>query len=171
MVLKHQLLSLIPSLKGTLWLSILLLVAFIIWRRYLSQLSAFPGPFWASVTDLWRWLMVRRGRPHKEQLELHQAYGDVVRLGPNSLSFASPQAVSDIYAGKKGLRKVRQPFWALTHDCTPKKSAPETAYVSQDAMLISVNLTSVRVLFCSARHPRRPLNQYYVQHHRQGHTC
>ncbi|RMJ07431.1 hypothetical protein CDV36_012952 [Fusarium kuroshium] len=49
--------------------------------------------------------MVLRGRPHEEQRELHDRYGDIVRLGPGTLSFAHPQAVSDIYSGKHRMRK------------------------------------------------------------------
>lgn len=34
-------------------------------------------------------------------LELHRKYGDVVRVGPNELSFASPESFKDIYGHAK----------------------------------------------------------------------
>ncbi|KAH7012964.1 pisatin demethylase [Ilyonectria destructans] len=105
MVLAEHVVSLIPSFTGILWLSVLLPVCLVLYRRYWTRLSRFPGPFWASVTDIWRLFMVHRGRPQEEQRELHQRYGDIVRLGPRTLSFANPQAIGDIYSGKQRLRK------------------------------------------------------------------
>lgn len=84
------------------------------YRLYLSPLRRIPGPFLAALTDVWRLLMVLRGRPQEEQLELHCKYGPVVRLGPNVISFADPQAIIDIYSGKHRFRKVGTNF-ALTY--------------------------------------------------------
>ncbi|EKG13709.1 Cytochrome P450 [Macrophomina phaseolina MS6] len=36
------------------------------------------------------------GKPHKKLLELHQQYGDVVRIGPNELAFAHADAWREI---------------------------------------------------------------------------
>lgn len=47
-----------------------------------------------------------RKKAHAEYLKLHQDLGDVVRLGPNALSFADPQAIKDIYGLSKRLPKV-----------------------------------------------------------------
>ena len=37
---------------------------------------------------------------------MHKEKGDIVRLGPNALSFADPKALKDIYGLKKGFTKV-----------------------------------------------------------------
>ncbi|KAL1845939.1 hypothetical protein Daus18300_014399 [Diaporthe australafricana] len=41
------------------------------------------------------------GRQHAILLNLHHKYGDVVRVGPNELSFASPESFKDIYGHAK----------------------------------------------------------------------
>lgn len=112
----QQLLSVLPVYTTAIWLSVILPLGFLVRRQYFSPLRKIPGPFWAGLTDLWRLLMVLRGRPHEEQRALHDKYGDVVRLGPNTLSFSNPQAVGDIYSGKSRNRKVRRPDSASGQD-------------------------------------------------------
>ncbi len=46
-------------------------------------------------------------RPEVEHIKLHEKHGDVVRLGPNSLSFSDPKALKTIYGLNKGFTKVR----------------------------------------------------------------
>jgi cytochrome P450 len=41
------------------------------------------------------------GRQHVILFDLHQKYGDVVRVGPNELSFATPESFKDIYGHSK----------------------------------------------------------------------
>ena len=82
------------------------LLAWFSWNRYQNGLHKYPGPFLASVTDWWRFFDVHSRRPERTHQLLHAKYGDVIRLGPNTLSFACPQAVKDIYGLNKGFRKV-----------------------------------------------------------------
>ncbi|KKA30627.1 hypothetical protein TD95_000859 [Thielaviopsis punctulata] len=75
-------------------------------RNYFHNgLSKYPGPTLAHFTNLWRFWDVYKRRPDITQRALHQKHGDVVRLGPNVLSFADPQAVKDIYGLNKGFIK------------------------------------------------------------------
>ncbi|PYH73174.1 cytochrome P450 [Aspergillus vadensis CBS 113365] len=46
-----------------------------------------------------------RGDLHMMDLEWHEKYGEIVRFGPNSLSFNSSKAVSDIYAVRANVQK------------------------------------------------------------------
>jgi hypothetical protein len=69
-------------------------------------LNKYPGPVAARLTDWWRFWDVYRRRPDITQLQLHRQHGDIVRLGPNTLSFASPRAVKQIYGLNKGMTKV-----------------------------------------------------------------
>lgn len=73
---------------------------------FYNSLHVFPGPFWAHLTDLWRYLDVKGRRPERTHIELHRQYGDIVRLGPRTLSFADPQAIKVIYGLNKGFTKV-----------------------------------------------------------------
>ncbi|KAH7025397.1 cytochrome P450 family protein [Macrophomina phaseolina] len=84
-------------LLGGLALAPLLFLLTCIHRRYLSPLSKYPGPFWASVTDLWL-------------IELHKQYGSVVRLKPNKLSISCPEAFKVIYGA--GNNFVKSEFYS-----------------------------------------------------------
>lgn len=90
------------------WPAVLVTVvlAWLVKNRYHNGLNKYPGPFLASLTDWWRFYDVYRRRPERTQIELHQKYGPVVRLGPNTLSFADPEALKTIYGLNKGFVKV-----------------------------------------------------------------
>lgn len=91
------------------WL-ILLLVSLLIYlaRNYFNHgLHKYPGPFIASLTDWWRFFDVLGRRPDITHIDLHKKHGNIVRIGPNVLSFASPAALKDIYGLNKGFVKVK----------------------------------------------------------------
>lgn len=76
-------------------------------KNYFNKgLNKYPGRRFASFTDWWRFYTVWQRKAHLTYLNLHKEAGDVVRLGPNTLSFSSPQAVKDIYGLHKKLGKV-----------------------------------------------------------------
>lgn len=90
------------------WLAVLLfiLIACLVKNRFRHGLQKHPGPFLASLTDWWRFFDVLGRRPHETHIALHQKYGDIVRLGPNTLSFSNPGALGTIYGLNKGFIKV-----------------------------------------------------------------
>ena len=94
---------------GQHWLLLAILsLGFYLARNYFNHgLQKYPGPFFASLTDWWRFWDVWGRRPDITQIRLHKENGDVVRLGPNVLSFASPKALKDIYGLNKGFTKVK----------------------------------------------------------------
>lgn len=78
------------------------LILYVAFNRYGRGLSRFNGPFLASLTSLWgMWYMWSKVE-QPPYVDLHRQYGDVVRLSPNKLSFAQPEAIRDIY-GPNGL--------------------------------------------------------------------
>ena len=100
-----------------LFLLFLLVVAYFARLRYQKGLTRFPGPFTSSFTDLPRFLSsyFNYGRP--PLVHLHKKYGEVVRIGPNTLSFNHPDAIRDIYGPGKNFVKPAQysVFVAVTH--------------------------------------------------------
>lgn len=91
------------------WLAVSL-TALLLWlvkNRYQNDLSKYPGPFLASLTDWWRFFDVYGRRPEITHRALHKKYGDVVRLGPKTLSFSDPKALKPTYGLNKGFVKVR----------------------------------------------------------------
>ncbi|KAI1356133.1 cytochrome P450 [Xylaria sp. FL0043] len=84
---------------------VLITVAWLIRNRFHNGLNKYPGPFIASLTDLWRLYEVWGRQFEVTNRKLHDKYGDVVRLGPNTLSFADPKALKTIYGLNKGFIK------------------------------------------------------------------
>lgn len=77
-------------------------------NRYGNGLINYPGPFLASVTNFWRvYHSYVYGRKRPTFAQLHETYGDVIRLGPKTLSFSSPAAIADIYGPKYNMAKAR----------------------------------------------------------------
>lgn len=77
-------------------------------RNYFYKgLNKHPGPILASLTDWWRFHLASKRRPEREYRRLHDLHGDIIRIGPNQLSFSSPEAVKTIYALNNGFIKVR----------------------------------------------------------------
>jgi hypothetical protein len=79
--------------------------------RYSRGLNKFSGPLFASFTDFWKLRYALAGLQKPIYVDVHEKYGDVVRIGPNELSFADPQAIRDIYGPRGCSQKVRKsPF-------------------------------------------------------------
>ncbi|KAK6207097.1 hypothetical protein LQW54_007526 [Pestalotiopsis sp. IQ-011] len=99
--------SLIVSVLTQYWLplSVFLTLGWLVKNRFQRGLHKYPGPFLASITDLWRFWDVYKQRPEVTHQQLHAKHGDVVRIGPNTLSFADPKALKTIYGLNKGFIK------------------------------------------------------------------
>jgi hypothetical protein len=62
-----------------------------------SPLKQLPGPFLAKFSNIWRFFN-HYGQTHIEtQKKLHEQYGDVVRLGPTTVSIADASLIKTIY--------------------------------------------------------------------------
>ncbi|KAB8205575.1 cytochrome P450 [Aspergillus parasiticus] len=90
-----------------LWLSSILLVGLYLFKRLSSPLAKVPGPWYTKFTSLClkyhEFTATRRLFVHR----LHKKYGSVVRLAPNEVSFASLDAIREIYAsGGSGYDKT-----------------------------------------------------------------
>lgn len=94
-------------LLPTFWLAFIpvSLVSYITYNRYFQGLAHVPGPWLASVSDLWRYSVVKKFRPELEHIALHKRYGKVVRLGPRTVSVSDPAALQTIYAPNAGFVK------------------------------------------------------------------
>ncbi|KAK5303668.1 hypothetical protein LTR99_005430 [Exophiala xenobiotica] len=98
--------SILPVLVNNWPLALSVLVIGYLLSNYFNHgLNKYPGPFLAKFTNWWRFLDVYGRRPDITHLKLHREHGDVVRLGPNSLSFANPRALKTIYGLNKGFTK------------------------------------------------------------------
>lgn len=137
--------DLLPSLTAN-WPYVLSFVTTSILVLYFSNnyfdhgLNKYPGPFLASFTDAWRFSSVVRGKCQLELRELHEQLGDVVRIGPNALSFSNPQAIKAIYGLNNRLNKVCLPSNLRNEILTDRQSAfyPVQMQVSKGEVLQSL---------------------------------
>ncbi|KAF2787652.1 cytochrome P450 family protein [Melanomma pulvis-pyrius CBS 109.77] len=83
--------------RGILCLCILPII-YVAYQRISSPLKVVPGPYLASVTPLWRVYHVIRGDWHDQIVQLHQKYGQYVRIAPNEVSTISPSALRVAYS-------------------------------------------------------------------------
>ena len=82
-------------------------IGFTVYPRYSRGLNKFNGPFLASFSNLWRLWYAITGAQKQLYVDVHQKYGDVVRVAPNELSFGTPEAIRDIYGPHGSQQKVR----------------------------------------------------------------
>ncbi|KAF5246229.1 hypothetical protein FAUST_1346 [Fusarium austroamericanum] len=64
---------------------------------FTSPLRKYPGPGLAAWTNLWRLAVVRKGSYHLKIKELHEKYGPVIRIGPNTLDLDIPDLIKTLY--------------------------------------------------------------------------
>ncbi|KAI0451651.1 putative benzoate 4-monooxygenase cytochrome P450 [Xylaria acuta] len=95
-VVKHLLASLSVAFVLTFALR-----AFLSWNR----LRHIPGPLLSSLTNLPRVLWVKTGQSQKYHRQLHEKYGEVVRLGPNMVSISNPEVIPILYPTRPGFPK------------------------------------------------------------------
>ncbi|KAF4969066.1 hypothetical protein FSARC_3628 [Fusarium sarcochroum] len=69
----------------------------VVYRLYFHPLAKFPGPRLAACSQLWFVRTWSSGRYPFLMRQLHDKYGDVVRISHNELSFRSATAYRDIY--------------------------------------------------------------------------
>ena len=75
----------------------------LIYNVYFHPLRSYPGPLLAKVTPLRQAFYFLRGREAFECLKLHETYGDVVRIAPNTLSFIQEDSWRTIYRESRPL--------------------------------------------------------------------
>ncbi|GME66093.1 Cytochrome p450 protein [Neofusicoccum parvum] len=77
----------------------------VVYNIYFHPLAKYPGPKYAASTALAYWAVTAKGDILPWIQDIHNKYGEVVRIGPDWLSYTSPEAWRDIYghrtAGKK----------------------------------------------------------------------
>lgn len=86
---------------------LLVIVGNCIANHFKPGLRNIPGPFLASLTNLWRLIDVKRGNHQSTLIKLHRKYGTkLLRIAPNVVSVSDPDAVKVLYGIKLGFTKV-----------------------------------------------------------------
>ncbi|KAI2475343.1 cytochrome p450 [Pyrenophora tritici-repentis] len=102
-------------LVGIITLVILTLALRIVYRVVFHPLKKFPGPKLAAASNIPYLYYTSIGQNVSWICKLHEKYGEVVRYGPETLSYISPQAWKDIHGHRLGgheeLKKDLQRFY------------------------------------------------------------
>ncbi|UNI17170.1 hypothetical protein JDV02_003545 [Purpureocillium takamizusanense] len=88
-------------LQGIIAFWIVKTVVTIVYRLLFHPLAHVPGPKLAAISDLPFIAYFFRGDSHTVVLRWHEKYGEVVRIGPDELSFNNEQAWKEIYGTNK----------------------------------------------------------------------
>jgi hypothetical protein len=91
-------LPVLPSTFSMVGVGILVyLCYYVIYQRFFHPLARFPGPFLASLSDLWQVFdMLSLQQPY-HLTELHAQYGQFVRYGPDKLSTTAEDAIPVVF--------------------------------------------------------------------------
>lgn len=81
--------------------TILYVLGRITYNLYIHPLSRYPGPRLAAISSLHYVYWTNNGQLHTKLKDLHDQYGDVVRIEPSSLVYRSAQSWKDIYGHRK----------------------------------------------------------------------
>jgi hypothetical protein len=104
-------------LTKAIGLGVILLVSRYVLAYLQSPLKNIPGPFLAKFSDLWRFVN-HYGQTHIEtQRKLHEQHGDIVRLGPNTVSVADVSLIKTIYNTRGTFLKVNHPAGPFINYC------------------------------------------------------
>lgn len=139
------------------WPAVLLAatVIYLLRNRYNKGLNKYPGPFLASLTDWWRFWYVYKRNFEVTHRKLHAKYGDIVRLGPNALSFASPEALKTIYGLNKGFIKVSRCSWSNQPAPTQERLSDRSWWPSSSPTSMSSSSPLSRAQACRRSSARR----------------
>lgn len=94
-------------------------VANIVYNLFFSPLRSIPGPKLWAISKFPYSLATMSGQGHKYIRELHEKYGDVVRVAPNQVAFVDPKGWKDIMGHRKmgQTENGRDPtFYTLSND-------------------------------------------------------
>lgn len=78
-----------------------------LYNNFASPLRKYPGPWLARHTRLWKLMSVASEHTHWDHVELHRKYGPVVRIAPNEVSLASPEAARTLLSAGKRFYKTK----------------------------------------------------------------
>ncbi|KAH8723926.1 cytochrome P450 46A1 [Phaeosphaeriaceae sp. PMI808] len=124
------------------------------YRVYFHPLSRFPGPKFSAFTRIPHLISIWNGGIHKYVHDIHEQYGDVVRITPDELSFIDPNAWRDIHGhgSKEDASSPPPKHW-------PKYGAPVNGHDSLVTKQDTQEHARTRKIFISAFSDRALIKQ------------
>ncbi|KAJ5673431.1 hypothetical protein N7507_002558 [Penicillium longicatenatum] len=87
------------------------LIFHVIYHLYFHPLSRFPGPKSHAISRIPYFRRAIKGTLPFDMLDLHNKYGDIVRIAPDELAFSYPDAWKDIMGHKNGEAEMSKADW------------------------------------------------------------
>lgn len=78
------------------------LLGYVLYQRCFSPLAKVDGPFWASISPLWKLHSFSKGNFHATIFDLHQKYGPIVRIAPTEVIVSDKTAIREVYSTTRG---------------------------------------------------------------------
>ena len=79
-------LGIVITWQFLVFLAVAVLIGYVVYQKFLSPLARVPGPFLASLSNLWWTFKIVNQRDQAwEAIRLHEKHGPVVRIGPNEV--------------------------------------------------------------------------------------
>ncbi|KAF2127339.1 hypothetical protein P153DRAFT_387883 [Dothidotthia symphoricarpi CBS 119687] len=72
-------------------------LSWIIYTRTIHPIAKVPGDFWPSVSQKWHMYRIYRGGLTDRMRDMHERYGPLVRIAPNEVLSADPEAIAKIH--------------------------------------------------------------------------
>lgn len=116
-----------PSLLAAA--AVVLLVVLQLGRTW-WRLRHIPGPFFAKFTNFQRVYWVKTKRAHLILQEAHEKYGELVRIGPNTVSIHNPGLIPTIYTARTGFPKVSGLSSNRLSPLLPQPNMPDFSQIS-----------------------------------------
>jgi len=100
---------LLPATSAALYLLLALLVLLsyklITYPIFSCSVRHVPGPYISKATSLWLTYQGYKNNANQHIHRLHKAYGPVIRVTPDVVSFHSVEAITTIYRGRSNFPK------------------------------------------------------------------
>ena len=94
------------NLNATVAFVALTVVYYLVSTYKWNGLDRYPGPLLAKFTKLWHRLSVQSNRHQHQLLSLHRRCGNVIRIGPQTLSISHPDYIARVYGVSVTFLKV-----------------------------------------------------------------
>lgn len=126
---------------------------------YFHRLSAFKGPKLFAASDVPLAILQLRGITQYLLRKAHEKYGDVVRIGPNTLSFIAPSAWNDIYGYQNSIVALPKDPQFYNEMMPPK----ETMTLASDRDAVPIRRAMNTAFSHKALLEQEPMLQIHIQ--------
>ncbi|KAF9890508.1 hypothetical protein FE257_005913 [Aspergillus nanangensis] len=90
------------SVAVSLFVGFAVSIGWIVYNLFFHPLASIPGPKTHAATPFPFFRSVLGGRLPLDAKQLHEKYGDVVRIAPNEVTFVNPDAWKEVYGIRPG---------------------------------------------------------------------